>query len=103
MTDVVLRFDYIDDEVKWPKAERDWLAEGYVKAVANTKWGFKEAWLNVRKIKKIYALCGRLYVLYDAEDVEMYWPFLTQLPPFAAEIDYKVRYEADNSGCKTWR
>jgi hypothetical protein len=104
MADVVLRFDYIDDEIRWPKAEENRLIEGYVKAVANTRWGFKEAWLNVRKIKRIYAFGGKLYVLYDAEDVRMYGPFLARLPPFVAEIDYKVYYEADNSGgCKIWR
>ncbi len=103
MTGVVLAFDYIDDEVRWPKAEGDWLAEGYVKAVANTKDGFKETWLTVRRIKKIYALCSKLYVSHDAEGIRWYEPLLAQLPPFAAEIDYKVCYEADNSGCKTWR
>jgi hypothetical protein len=102
MADVVLRFDYIDDEIRWPKAEGDRLIEGYVKAVANTRWGFKEAWLGVGKIKRIYAFGGKLYVLYDAEDVRMYGPFLARLPPFAAEIDYKVYYEV-NGGCEMWR
>jgi len=101
MTDVVLRFDYIDDEIRRFKVEENRLIEGYVKAVTNAKWGFKEAWLNVKKIKQIYAFGGRLY---DADDVKMYKPFLARWPPFAAEIDYKVRYElTNNCSYKVWR
>jgi len=76
MTDIVLRFGCIDDEIRRPKVEENRLIEGYVKAVANTKWGFKKVWLSVEKIKQIYTFGGRLYVLYDADDVRMYGPFL---------------------------
>jgi hypothetical protein len=43
MTDAVLRFGCIDDEIRRPKVEKTRLIKRCVKAVANTKWGFKEA------------------------------------------------------------
>ncbi len=106
MTDVVLQFDYVDDEIRWPEVSGGRLADGYVKAVASTKWGVKQTWLSVARVKKIYAFCGRLYVLYDAEDAQLYEPFLAQLPPLAAELDYEAYYELVDRcdcSCKTWR
>jgi len=42
MADAVLRFGCIDDEIRRPKVEETRIKR-CVKAVANTKWGFKEA------------------------------------------------------------
>jgi hypothetical protein len=106
MTDVVLQFDYVDDEIRWPEVSGGRLADGYVKAVASAKRGVKQTWLSIVRMKKIYAFGGKLYVLYDAEDVRLYEPFMAQLPPLAAELDYEAYYElVDGCGCscKTWR
>jgi len=43
MTGAVLRFGCIDDEIRRPKVEETRLIKRCVKAVINTKWGFKEA------------------------------------------------------------
>jgi hypothetical protein len=88
--------------IGWPAVSGGRLADGYVRAVASAKWGVKQIWLSVARIKKIYAFGGRLYVLYDAEDVQLYEPFTAQLPPLAAELDYEACYELVD-GCGSWR
>jgi len=102
MTDVVLKFDYIDDEVMWPEFAVGRLRVGWVRAVS----GIRRALLNVVRIKRIYVYDGKLYVLYDAEDVQRYGQYLAQLPPLAVELDHEVYYERLHDGsctCKIWR
>jgi len=103
MTDVILRFDYIDDEVMWPEFDAgDRLRVGWIKAAS----GVRRALLNVVRIKRIYAYDSKLYVLYDAEDVQRYARYLAQLPPLAVELDHEITYERlhDSScTCRMWR
>jgi muconolactone delta-isomerase len=103
MTDVVLAFDYIDDEIRWPEFDiRGRLRAGWVKVAA----GVDRPLLNVVKIKKVYAFGGKLYVLYDAEDVQRYEKYLAQLPPLAVELDYEMYQDSLYDGdctCKMWR
>jgi hypothetical protein len=102
MTDVILRFDYIDDEIMWPEFRGGRLISGWVRAVS----GIRRVLLNVVRIKKVYAYDGKLYVLYDAEDVQRYGQYLAQLPPLAVELDHEIYYERVYDGdctCKIWR
>ena len=101
MTDVILRFDYIDDEIMWPEFDADGrLRVGWVRAVS----GIRRTLLNVVRIKRIYAYDGKLYVLYDAEDIQRYGQYLAYLPTHAIELDYEIYYERLRDGdCKIWR
>ena len=100
---MILRFDYIDDEIMWPEFGADGrLLTGWVRAVS----GIRRTLLNVVRIKRIYAYGGKLYVLYDAEDVQRYGQYLAPLPSLAVELDYDIHYEKINSGsctCKIYR
>jgi len=101
-TDVVLKFDYIDDEILRPELRNGELVGGWVKAVS----GIDRPLLNVARIKKIYAYDGKLYVLYDAESVEGYSKYIAPLPPLAVELDYDIHPEPINDGdctCRIWR
>ncbi len=104
MTDVVLKFDYIDDEVLWPEVRGGKLVSGWVKAVS----GIDRPLLNVTRIKKVYVgpFDGKLYILYDAESVERYSKYMAPLPPLAVELDYDVYPEKIYNGdciCKIYR
>jgi hypothetical protein len=100
MTDVILRFDYIDDEIMWPEFDTGGrLRVGWVRAVS----GIRRALLNVVRIKRIYAHDGKLYVLYDAEDIQRYGQYLAYLPTPAVELDHEIYYERLHDGCKIWR
>jgi len=49
MTDVILRFDYIDDEVMWPEFDaEDRLKVGWIKATS----GVRRMLLNVSQLRK---------------------------------------------------
>jgi len=99
MVDVVLKFDYIDDEIWEPEVdEKGNVKRGWVKAVS----GINRPLLNIARIKRLYVFGGKLYVLYDAENIERYSKYMTPLPPLAVELDYEV-YPDRNGDCKIWR
>jgi len=104
MTDVVLKFDYIDDEIQGPEFDASGrMRVGWVTAFAV---GNRRTLLNVARIRKVYAYGGQLYILYDAENVERYSQYLAQLPPLAVELDFDVHYQRLYDGdcaCKIWR
>jgi hypothetical protein len=102
MVDVVLRFDHIDDEVRWPMFSGGKMVAGWVEAAA----GIRRTLLNAVRIRKIYAFDGRLYVLYDAEDAQRYGRYLAPLPPLAVELDYDIypeKIRGDECTCRIWR
>ena len=102
MTEVVLRFDYIDDEVMWPEVSGGRIVSGWVRAVAGVEWPL----LNVVRIKKVYVFDGKLYILYDAESVERYSKYVAPLPSLAVELDYDIYPENIYNGdcmCKIYR
>jgi len=102
MTDVVLKFDYIDDQIQWPEFSGGKMVVGWVMAIS----GIDRPLLNVARIKKVYAYGGKLYVLYSAESAERYSKYAAPLPPLAVELDYDIYPEKiQDSGCvcKIWR
>jgi hypothetical protein len=102
MTDVILKFDYIDDEILWPEFAGGRIKTGWVKAVS----GIRNPLLNVARIKRLYVFDGKLYVLYDVEAVERYSKYMASLPPLAVELDYEIYPEEiddRNCTCKIWR
>jgi len=100
---MILRFDYIDDEIMWPEFGADGVLKvGWVRAVS----GIRRTLLNVVRIKRIYAYGGKLYVLYDAEDIQRYGQYLAPLPSLAVELDHEINYERLRDGsciCRIWR
>jgi len=102
MTNVILRFDYVDDEIQWPEFSVGKIVAGWVTAVA----GIRRTLLNVMRIKKVYAYDGKIYVMYDAESVDRYSAYMAPLPPLAVELDFDVHYQqlyGDGCTCKIWR
>jgi len=49
MTDVVLKFDYIDDQIQWPEFSGGKMVVGWVMAIS----GIDRPLLNVARIKKV--------------------------------------------------
>jgi hypothetical protein len=102
MTEVVLKFDYIDDEIHWPEFSGGRMVVGWVTAVAD----IRRVLLNVARIKKVYAYGGKIYVIYDAESVDRYSKYIAPLPPHAVELDFDIHYQrlyGDGCTCKIWR
>jgi len=103
MTKVVLKFNYIDDEIQWPEFNGGKMVSGWVTAVA----GSRRVLLNVIRIKRIYAYGGDIYVVYNAESVDRYSKYVAPLPPLAVELDFDIHYQQLYSDggctCKIWR
>jgi hypothetical protein len=98
-----LKLDHIDGEIKWPEFDGNEMRIGWVDAVAGTK----TLLLNVKRIRKIYAFGGKLYVVYDAEVASRYERFaMSSLPELAVELKFEVYedriYDGDRY-CRMYR
>jgi hypothetical protein len=86
----VLKVNYISNVIEWPESDGDGkLKGGWVEARAN----LRILLLDVKRIEKVYAFGGLLYVVYNAEDVDKYADFTTPLPDFAVELEHYIYEE----------
>jgi len=103
MAGVILKFDYIDDEIWEPEVdEKGNVKRGWLKAVS----GIRRPLLSIERIKRLYVFGGKLYVLYDAPNAESYSEYAAQLPKLAVELDYKIAVERTYCGectCRGYR
>jgi hypothetical protein len=53
-------------------------------------------YLDVSRIRRIFAWQRRLYVTYETSHVDYYKPYIEEPPPYAVELQYKVqKYRVD--------
>jgi hypothetical protein len=102
---VILKLDHIDDEVMWPVFDGNGneMRVGWVDAFAGTK----ALLLNVKRIRKIFAFGGKLYVVYDAEVASRYERFaVSSLPELAVELKFEIYEDRIHDGdnrCRIYR
>jgi hypothetical protein len=99
---VVLKLDHIGNEIMWPEFDGDEMRVGWVDAFVGTK----ALLLNVKRIRRIYAFGGKLYVVYDAEVASRYERFAAPLPELAVELKFEIYedriYDGDRH-CRIYR